>query len=243
MMARIRTIKPEFWTSEQVMECSTNARLLFIGLWNFADDCGRMVDSPKTIKAQIFPGDDISSENVRGLIDELSSNGLARRYVVDGKAYLLVTGWKHQKIDRPQPPRYPAPIGEIEDHSSNDRRMIATEGKGKERKEDAAPDADASASSAPPQLDLLPTQPEPPAVQPTPEADYFRRVKQICGQSAGGLGKRLLDAKGGSIPLARAAVEQASTKENPREYLGAIIRNRDGSVPTVSDAEARGRAW
>ena len=39
-MARIRTIKPEFWTSEQVVDCSPTARLLFIGLWNFCDDGG-----------------------------------------------------------------------------------------------------------------------------------------------------------------------------------------------------------
>ena len=50
----------------------------------------------------------------------------------------------------------------------------------------------------------------------------------------------LLDAKGGSIPLARAAVEQASTKEDPREYLGAIIRGRGGGV---EDLRARGEAW
>jgi len=35
LMARIRTIKPEFWTAEQVMELSRDARLLFIGMWNF----------------------------------------------------------------------------------------------------------------------------------------------------------------------------------------------------------------
>ena len=31
-MARIRSIKPEFWVSEQVAECSTSARLTFVGL-------------------------------------------------------------------------------------------------------------------------------------------------------------------------------------------------------------------
>lgn len=61
----------------------------------------------------------------------------------------------------------------------------------------------------------------------TPEQEYFRRVKEICGQSAGGLAKKLLEAKGGSIPLARAAAEQASVRQDPREYLGAIIRNKD----------------
>src|ERR1700722_3513210 len=109
-MARIRSIKPEFWTSEQVMECSMNTRLMFIGMWNFADDLGRMPHSPKTIKAQIFPSDDLTSENVRGMINELSSKGLVMIYAVDGKEFLQITGWSHQRIDKPQKPKHPAPI-------------------------------------------------------------------------------------------------------------------------------------
>lgn len=121
-MARIRTVKPEFWSSEQVMACAPISRLLFIGLWNFADDCGRLADSAKSIKAQIFPGDDkINSESVRGMIDELSSNGLLLKYEVEGRSYLEITGWKHQKIDRPQPPKHPPP------NSTNERRSFATD--------------------------------------------------------------------------------------------------------------------
>lgn len=205
-MARYRTVKPEFWTSEQVMECSPITRLMFIGMWNYADDHGRLPLSTKSIKAQVFPSDDITTETIRGMIDELSSNGLVRIYAVDGKDYLLITGWHHQKIDRRGDPKYPDPPVE---HSSNDRRALDTEGKGIEGKgrEDAAPAA----------LE----------VAPSAEVDYFRRAKQVCGASGGGLAKKLLDAKGGSIPLARAAVEQASTKSDPREYLGAIIRTRE----------------
>jgi hypothetical protein len=44
-MARIRTIKPEFWTDEKVVECSFEARLMFIGMFNFADDKGNLVRS------------------------------------------------------------------------------------------------------------------------------------------------------------------------------------------------------
>lgn len=110
-MSRIRSIKPEFWTSEQVMECSRDARLLFVGLWNFCDDAGRHVDSPKRIKAEVFPGDDFSSETIRGMVDELEKNGLIQRYVVDEIAYLQVTGWHHQRVDKPQPAKYP-PIPE-----------------------------------------------------------------------------------------------------------------------------------
>lgn len=147
-MARIRSIKPEFWSSEQVMECSPNARLLFIGLWNFCDDAGRHPLTPKQIKALIFPADDFSASNVRDMIDELASNGLLRLYAVDGKEYLQVTGWTHQKIDRPQPAKYPGPIDESPPparvHSSNGidgREGIGGERKGGEKKERGGADA------------------------------------------------------------------------------------------------------
>jgi hypothetical protein len=210
LMARYRTVKPEFWTSEQVMECSPITRLMFIGVWNFADDAGRMPLSVKAIKAQVFPSDDVTSETIRGMIDELSSNGLIKIYSIDGKEYLQVTGWHHQKIDKPQKPKYPAPPPESENNSTNDRRTVAPERKkegSREKEEDAAATR--------------------PALVSNPETDFYRRIKEIAGPSAGGLGKRLVEAKGGSIPLARAAVEQASTKSDPREYLGAIIRTRE----------------
>ncbi|UYW33644.1 hypothetical protein [Methylorubrum extorquens] len=143
-MARIRTIKPEFWTSEQVMECSPNARLAFIGMWNFCDDAGRMPASPKQIKALVFPSDDFTSENVRGMIDELELNGLVRRYVVEDKEFLAVTGWHHQKIDKPQKPRTPEPP----DHDPPPvRRTFGagregnTEGKGKDSRNSGGGDS------------------------------------------------------------------------------------------------------
>ncbi len=216
-MARYRTIKPEFWTSEQIMECSPIARLMFVGMWNFADDAGRLPLSPKTIKAQVFPGDDITPETIRGMVGELSANGLVVVYAVDGKEYLQITGWRHQKIDKPQPAKYPPPP----EHSPNAPRLVAPERR--EREEGKEEDA---ASAAP--------------VVPSDEADFFRRIKQVAGPNAGGLGKRLLEAKQGNVALARAAVEQASTKQDPREYLGAIIRGRGGGV---EDLRARGEAW
>lgn len=129
-MARIRTIKPEFWTSEQVMECTALARLLFIGIWNFCDDAGNHPMSAKTLKALVFPGDDITSAQVEGMLVELRSNGLISIYEHSSKQYLHVNGWHHQKIDRPtykhpefvdrskadQPPN--------DDCSSNDRRVL-----------------------------------------------------------------------------------------------------------------------
>ncbi|MCB1723231.1 MAG: hypothetical protein KDJ39_06005 [Gammaproteobacteria bacterium] len=142
-MARIRTIKPEFWTSEKVVECSRDARLLFIGLWNFSDDHGIHPDSVKRIKMEIFPGDfDIDAESIRRMIDELSIHCLIRRYSVDGEDFLKVEGWdKHQKIDRPTY-RFPLPIDDectclqepLDEHSTSDHPRKGMEGNGREWK-------------------------------------------------------------------------------------------------------------
>ena len=64
-MPRNRMIKSEFWTSEQIIFCSPLARLLFIGLWNFADDNGVHPASYIKIKAEVFPGDNIDIKQIK----------------------------------------------------------------------------------------------------------------------------------------------------------------------------------
>lgn len=136
-MARIRTIKPEFWTSEQVMDCKPLTRLLFIGLWNFVDDYGRAPVAPRTIKAQVMPGDEITGQQIQTMLQELSSAGLILFYAVDGKEYFEITGWsKHQKIDNPSKYKVcPAPFTDqspIVAIPSEESQSIGLEGKGRE---------------------------------------------------------------------------------------------------------------
>jgi hypothetical protein len=105
-MARIRTIHPEFWSTEQVIALSPLARLVFIGLWNFCDDAGRMPLSIRAMRMRIFPGDDVSSEAVEAMLDELRSDALGppliETYAVNGAAYLQIAGWtRDQKVNRP----------------------------------------------------------------------------------------------------------------------------------------------
>jgi len=54
-MARIRTIKPEFFTSEDIVSLTPHARLLYIAMWCEADKEGRMTWRPKTLKMRYFP--------------------------------------------------------------------------------------------------------------------------------------------------------------------------------------------
>ena len=108
-MSRIRTVKPEFWTSEQVMECSPLAQLAFIGLWNFCDDNGVHPASCKTLKAEVFPGDDITAADVRSLVNELLKQQLLAEFSTEERPWWFVTGWHHQLINRPSRSRYPLP--------------------------------------------------------------------------------------------------------------------------------------
>jgi hypothetical protein len=133
-MARIRTVKPEFWTSEQVATCSPSARLLFIGLWSFCDDGGVHPASIKRLKMEVFPADALDDGKMEGLIGELVRADLIREFDADGERFWHVTGWsRHQKIERPtirhpRPPEGsanpPSIRRDLDDHSSNARRDV-----------------------------------------------------------------------------------------------------------------------
>ena len=127
-MSRIRTIKPEFWSSGQIMDCSPLARLLFIGLWNYCDDAGIHPASIKRIKAEVFPSDNFSMNDIRQWVDELIQTRLIFEYILDEEAYWIVTGWKkHQRIDRPTY-RHPQPqsqLKKIDAYSTTIPREIA----------------------------------------------------------------------------------------------------------------------
>tara|TARA_R100000664_G_C2759338_1_gene148999 strand:+ start:6071 stop:6526 length:456 start_codon:yes stop_codon:yes gene_type:complete len=102
-------IDPQFWCDEKMMTLSHSARLLFIGLWNFCDDSGIHKDSDLKLKAEIFPADDITKDDVKKLKEELIQIGLIIAIKEDefGDDILMVKNWnKYQKINRPIPSKY-----------------------------------------------------------------------------------------------------------------------------------------
>lgn len=104
-------MKPEFWSSLSVSRLSLRARLIFIGVWNIADDSGRGVWEPKLVKASLFPMDSVADRQVSKAMQELVSACLVRTYSYQGKPLFEVSNWEeHQKIPptRRQPSRYPS---------------------------------------------------------------------------------------------------------------------------------------
>jgi hypothetical protein len=107
-MARDRKLPSDFWTWEAVIDCAAMTRLLFLGLWNFADSFGVQPLRPRTIRLQVFPGDPIDEAQVRAMIDELVARGLLRIYVADEAEYLEIVDWRQiQRVGKRARRRYP----------------------------------------------------------------------------------------------------------------------------------------
>lgn len=109
-MARIRSIKPETFTSESVSSLSLATRWTFVGLWTHVDDEGRARDNAKIIRGALWPNEDetVSSKDVEGHLCELEDAGMICRYVAGGVRYLHVVNFlKHQSINRPTPSKLP----------------------------------------------------------------------------------------------------------------------------------------
>lgn len=103
-MARIRTIKPTFWTDEDMADISEAACLLAIGLLNYADDEGYFNANPKLIKASVFPIRETSG-SIPVLLQELSNCGYISLFSAqDGKRYGLINNFtKHQVVNKKTP--------------------------------------------------------------------------------------------------------------------------------------------
>lgn len=93
-MARMRTIKPSFFTNDVLGSLPMGARLLFQGLWCVSDREGRVEDRPKKFKVEILPFDKV---NIEALLDLLAEKGFIERYESGGTKYIQVVNFKkHQ---------------------------------------------------------------------------------------------------------------------------------------------------
>lgn len=104
-MARIRSLKPSFFTDSELAGWPPLHRLAFQGLWVHADREGRLEDKPRELKVKILPFDECDLEAV---LTDLArprefGPGFIVRYRVGGKRYIAVTGWKHQKPHPKEP--------------------------------------------------------------------------------------------------------------------------------------------
>lgn len=110
-MARIRTIKPDFWGSPEAGGMSRDARLLTLGLISCADDDGRFLAGHAAILGAVYPNDmDITPAKLGRWLSEVERSGMVRVYEVRGVRYGCFPSWeRHQVINRRTQSKLPEP--------------------------------------------------------------------------------------------------------------------------------------
>lgn len=101
-MARIRTIKPDFWEDEKIGKLPIPCRLFFIGCWNFADDFGVIKGSAVLLKSQIFPYDEnLRASEIKKWIDALVDARMLIPIIHAEESYYYIRTFRsHQIIDK-----------------------------------------------------------------------------------------------------------------------------------------------
>lgn len=108
---RIRSVKPEFWKDERMVDLPRDARLVYIALWCEADDEGRFRSRMDYLHGSLFPCDPGQwfDEAYRALLDSKR----VIEYEADGLHYAYIPRFKdHQKPNKPTRSRLPPPPNE-----------------------------------------------------------------------------------------------------------------------------------
>ncbi len=152
-MARIRTIKPEFFRNHELyaaeMESCLPLRVAFAGLWTAADREGRFKWNPQELKLDCLPYDEVDFSRV---LHALSTRHYIIHYESDGREYGCIPSWnRHQAINNREIqsvlPQFIAGT-EIADVSSTREPRVSetTKGKGREGKGREGKEEDTCAS-------------------------------------------------------------------------------------------------
>lgn len=128
-MARIRTIKPEFWDSPDVARASLRTRLFYIAMWNWADDYGKGTASAKQLIGFAFPNDeDVTVSDYPSLAKDVAECFGVVFYEADRRPYYFIPTFPdHQRTEKRATSRIPDPPSDVSagqkpwDGSSDDR--------------------------------------------------------------------------------------------------------------------------
>jgi len=151
-MARIRTIKPEFFTSEDIVSLTPLARLFYVALWCEADREGRLSWKSKTLKMRYLPGDEC---DIDALASELTEAGLVELYEVDGKLYAEIVTFKNHQVINNRESDSTLPARDV-DASARVKAEGRKEGKGREGKGKEGKEGESEAALATPRNKAIP---------------------------------------------------------------------------------------
>jgi hypothetical protein len=223
-MARIRTVKPEFFRHEGLQDLEREnpgacVMLVFAGLWGHCDKEGRFEWRPRQLKLDILPFLDFDMEATLCLLE---AAGHIESYEVAGKRYGQVPSFlEHQRISgkeaqekakNPRPPeKQKGSTGEASGKQSRPPETAGREGNGVQEGNGVTPASPGASAMNSKSL----------------EAQVFEAGKRVLGKNSGGQITKLRRLPGMTDARALELIEEAGKKHDPPEWIAAVIRNGD----------------
>jgi hypothetical protein len=133
---RIRSVKPDFWRDRDTTgRWPADMKLLYVGLWNVADDEGRLEIDLDLLAADLDPFR-VTWPDLAAVIERIRATGCLIVYEADGKKFGFIPSFKaHQHPSKPSPSRLPAPPAQLPERSRKTPGALPAgeEGRGEEK--------------------------------------------------------------------------------------------------------------
>lgn len=230
-MARIRTIKPEFWTHEELSELPEATHMLAAALLNHADDEGYFNANPGLVKAACSPLRE-PSVSIHDSIKSLAEIGfIALATGSDGKRYGRVCKFdEHQRVNRPTRSKIKELCvvwecsqkthAQLTEDSPPERNREQGKEQGAGNRETSSLRSDSSPASpndpaGPAKLELV----TPPPADPAPSK--AERLAQVTADAIEAFNAcpKLTKSKGGHLPNVSATVGRETRQENVKRVI------------------------
>lgn len=129
-MARKRMIDPSIWADDSFGRLSSDAQIMFIGLFSNADDEGRLPGDPKYLVATVFPYKGITTPKAQKILSEIKEKmksvtfySVRSQPLIQFEKFLI-----YQKINRPTSSKYPRPQDDTGTHGTLTEHSLRTHG-------------------------------------------------------------------------------------------------------------------
>lgn len=242
-MARIRTIKPDFFRHERLQDLEAanpgqHVMLVFAALWGHCDKAGNFAWKPRLLKLDILPFLDFDLSASLMLLWEA---GLLERHEIDGEEYgFIPTFVKHQRVsgkEAKDPPKYPDHKGKFFSRSQGStgeapgKQQRRQEGKGREGNYNPSEDKSSSGGAPAPVVSF--------------DSEVYRFGKSVLGPKSGGVITKLRQKCDDDLERVMDLLVKAQGKEDPSEWIGAIIRGERAVTAEqfAEEVDAQYRQW
>lgn len=123
-------IDPSIWADDSFGRLSSDAQVMFIGLFSNSDDEGKLPGDPKYLASTIFPYRGMTTPKAQKILSEIEEKMKSVTfYRVESQSLIQFEKFlQYQSINRPTKSKYPQPQKDVKAHRTLIDQSLKTHG-------------------------------------------------------------------------------------------------------------------